>query len=84
MRIQASTGDARAEFNIGAHYYYGRGVPRSYSKANQWFRAAATQGYRYAEWSLGRDEYYGRGGPQELAARTALVASGARQWPAHL
>ena len=64
IRIQASTGDARAEFSLGAHYYYGRGVPQSYSKANKWFRAAATQGYRYAEWSLGRDEYYGRGGPK--------------------
>ena len=25
IRIQASTGDARAEFSLGAHYYYGRG-----------------------------------------------------------
>jgi uncharacterized protein len=40
----AKEGDATAQVAIAAIYHYGLGVPADFSKALQWYRAAALQG----------------------------------------
>ncbi|NQU61472.1 MAG: trypsin-like peptidase domain-containing protein [Rhodospirillales bacterium] len=44
----ASAGDAVAQFNIGALYENGRGVPKDYAQAYRWYRQAAEQDYAFA------------------------------------
>lgn len=50
---RAEAGDARAQTMIGSLYSYGRGVPQSYPKAEEWFRKAAEQGFAPGEYALG-------------------------------
>lgn len=50
---RAEAGDARAQTMVGSLYSYGRGVPQSYAKAEEWFRKAAEQGFAPGEYALG-------------------------------
>ena len=50
---RAEAGDARAQAMIGSLYSYGRGVPQSYPKAEEWFRKAAEHGDAIGEYALG-------------------------------
>ena len=49
----ANEGDACAQNNLGAMYYYGHGVEQSYEKALEWLQKAAEQGFARAQYSLG-------------------------------
>ena len=49
----ACPGDATAQFNLGAMYYYAQGVAQDYAAALSWFRKAADQGYAEAQNNLG-------------------------------
>ena len=44
----ANEGDACAQNNLGAMYYYGHGVEQSYEKAAEWYQKAADQGFELA------------------------------------
>ena len=50
---RAEAGDVRAQTMVGSLYSYGRGVPQSYAKAEEWFRKAAEQGFAPGEYALG-------------------------------
>ncbi|MEO5332447.1 MAG: sel1 repeat family protein [Magnetococcus sp. YQC-5] len=52
-RQAALQGDALAQLNLGAMYYYGLGVPKNYSKALFWYRKAAHHGEALAQFKLG-------------------------------
>ena len=49
----AEKGDAKAQWNVGQMYVTGKGAPRSYAKARNWFIRSAEQGYVPALFSLG-------------------------------
>jgi predicted aspartyl protease len=53
LRTLAGKGDVIAEFNLGAIYQGGDGVPKDAEAAAQWYRKAAEQGYADAQYNLG-------------------------------
>jgi hypothetical protein len=55
------------QHNIGAAYYFGRGVKQDYSQAYGWFRKAAEQGNADAEYCLGVLYDNGEGVEQDSA-----------------
>ena len=65
LRSKANAGDAAAQFNLGAAYYTGQGVPQDYAEAVSWTRKAADQGYVDAMGSLGYAYDRGQGVPQD-------------------
>ena len=64
-RLAAEQGYAEAQFNLGAMYDDGEGVPQDYAEAERWYRLAATQGYAEAQNNLGAMYANGRGVPQD-------------------
>jgi len=72
LQTQAAQGFAEAQTNLGLLYYNGRGVPRDYTKAREWFEKAATQGDANAQYHLGVLYDFEKGVPQNFAT--------ARQW----
>jgi hypothetical protein len=63
----AQQGDANAQFNLGAMYTHGQGVPQDYAQALTWYRRAADQGYAIAQFNLGGMYTHGQGVPQDYA-----------------
>jgi len=61
----AKAGDARAQYRIGARYYYGTGVPQNYAEAVRWYRQSAGQGNASAQYALGYCYYHGCGVAQD-------------------
>jgi len=57
----AEQGNASAQYNLGAMYYNGQGVPQNYQEAVKWFRKAAEQGFAEAQFSLGLRYFDGQG-----------------------
>ncbi len=55
----AERGDKLGQYHLGLLYVRGKGVPRNYSEAAKWFRAAADQGLAEAQFNLAI--MYGRG-----------------------
>lgn len=72
MQTQAVQGFAAAQTNLGLLYYNGRGVPRDYTKAREWFEKAAAQEDANAQYTLGVMYDFEKGVPQNFAT--------ARQW----
>ncbi|MDB2497533.1 caspase family protein, partial [Verrucomicrobiales bacterium] len=66
-RKAAEQGDAGAQFNLGACYKNGNGVPQDYAEAVKWYRLAADQGYARAQIDLGWCYHEGNGVPQDYA-----------------
>jgi hypothetical protein len=64
-RLGAEQGNAEAQTKLGHLYYYGRGVPKSYSESVRWFKKAADQGYAKGQDDFGSMYYYGEGVPQD-------------------
>jgi putative methionine-R-sulfoxide reductase with GAF domain len=62
----AEQGDAEAEWQLGARYHSGEGVPPDDVQAMQWFQRAAEQGHVTAQATLGAYYWAGRGVPQDL------------------
>jgi len=60
-RPLAERGDAKAQNNIGAMYFHGKGVERDRAKAAEWYLKAAQQGHAQAQTSLGVMYYHGQG-----------------------
>ena len=53
LKDRAELGNAVAQYNLGAMYYWGDGVAVDYSEAGYWFLKAANQGIVEAQHSLG-------------------------------
>ena len=49
VRLAAEQGDADAQYNLGAMYDNGRGVPEDDAEAVRWFRLAVEQGHAGAQ-----------------------------------
>ena len=65
LRVRAEAGDADAQFNLGASYDDGRGVPQDAAEAVRWFRLAADQGDAVAQNLLGTMYRNGEDVPQD-------------------
>jgi localization factor PodJL len=59
IKTLAMNGDATAQYELGARYADGRGLPRDNKAAAQWFEKAAEQGLAPAQYRLG--SYYEKG-----------------------
>ena len=66
LRTQANQGVAEAQTNLGLLYYDGRGVPRDYTQAREWFEKAAPQGDANAQYNLGVMYDFEKGVPQDF------------------
>ena len=66
FRVLAEQGDADAQFNLGAMYYNGYGVPQDDVQAANWYRKAAEQGIARAQFNLGVLYGTGQGVPQDF------------------
>ncbi|MEA1946190.1 MAG: tetratricopeptide repeat-containing serine protease family protein [Thermodesulfobacteriota bacterium] len=53
--------DGKAEYELGEKYFEGKGVPKEYTKAAEWYRKAAEQGDAFAQSELGSMYYNGEG-----------------------
>lgn len=61
----AKSGDAEAQFNLGAEFDLGRAVPKDDKWAVIWYRKAADQGFARAQYHLGQKYELGRGVPED-------------------
>ena len=61
----ADQGHAKAQFNLGVMYAYGRGVPKDEKEAVKWFRLAAGQWNAEAQYWLGGMYGKGQGVPKD-------------------
>ncbi len=68
LEAKAAKGDADAQFNLGALYHDGQGVPKDFAKAKKWFEKAATQNDVRAQFNLGVMYYMGEGIKQDYAS----------------
>ncbi|MBT5524960.1 MAG: sel1 repeat family protein, partial [Rhodospirillaceae bacterium] len=57
--------DAEAQFNLGAMFQDGQGVPQNDKVALKWYRLAAEQGHAKAQFNLGFMYSAGQGVPQD-------------------
>ena len=58
---KAEAGDAKAQGDLGACYYEGKGVTKDYKEAAKWFIKSADQGNAGAEYGLGMCYFCGEG-----------------------
>ena len=79
-RKAADQGHAAAQFNLGAMYDNGRGVPQDYVEAHKWVNLAASRatGDNQKEFAAGRDLVAKKMTPAQLAEAQRL----AREWQA--
>ena len=61
VSLDAEQGVADAQYNLGAMYRYGRGVPQNYKTALKWYTLAAEQGNADAQYNLGQMYRKGQG-----------------------
>lgn len=61
----AQQGDAGAQRELGAMYYFGEGVPQDYKEAIKWYSKSAEQNYVKSQVMLGYMYYHGEGVQQE-------------------
>src|ERR1039457_858813 len=61
VKARAEKGDAIAQCNLGAYYYYGNGGATNYTEAVNWYRKSAEQNYAEAQFCLGNCYEYGEG-----------------------
>lgn len=59
--IKAEQGHAMAQYNLGISYYNGVGIPKDWSKALHWFKAAGVQGIVDALYMIGMMYQFGKG-----------------------
>jgi len=61
IRQEAESGNAEAQYKLGAAYFFGDGVPANTVEGVKWYRKAAEQGDKNAEMCLGIAYYNGDG-----------------------
>jgi TPR repeat protein len=76
---RAEAGDPVAQFTLGSCYANGRGVPRDYQQAVQWYYRSAVQGYAPAQNRLGVCYYRGLGTPRNFASAVVWYRKAADQ-----
>ena len=76
---QALVGDPEGLYDMGERCYDGRGLPRDYQAAAQWFAKAAALGHAKAQANLGMMSAIGRGVPKDIAAARRFLAQAAQQ-----
>ena len=59
--LLAEQGNGNAQYNLGAMYGQGQGVPQDYNDAAKWFRLSAEQGDASAQNKLGYSYVQGQG-----------------------
>jgi TPR repeat protein len=64
-RARAESGDAKAQYQLGASLRTGRGVQRDDAEAVRWLRRSAEQGYAEGQYGLAYVYHEGRGVPQD-------------------
>jgi len=79
LRPLAEQGDALAQFNLGAMYADGQGVPKDYAEAVRWYRKAAEQGDASAQNNLGLMYADGQGVPKDYAEAVRWYRKAAEQ-----
>lgn len=79
LRALADKGNVIAEFNLGAIYQDGDGVPKSLYVALQWYSKAAVQGYTDAQYSLGWMYEAGEGTSKDAEQAAAWYFKAAEQ-----
>ena len=67
LQKQANSGNADAQFGLGVMYHNGKGVPKDYAKAVEWYQKAAAQGNANAQFILGLIYKNGEGVPKDAA-----------------
>jgi Sel1 repeat len=77
----AKAGDAVAQANLGAIYYYGLGIAKDFAKAAQWYHAAALQGNLDAQLGLGVIYTTGQGVPPNFALARMWLSIAAAAMP---
>ena len=68
----AQRAQAEADYKRGDDFYFGRGVPKDYAKAREWYEKAAAQNHAAAQADLGFLYENGHGVPKDYAK--------AREW----
>lgn len=77
---QAESGNAKAQYAIGKHYYQEYGNPQNdYSKAFYWFTKAAEQEHVQAQYYLGQMYDTGRGVEKDSFKAFTLFSKAAHQ-----
>jgi hypothetical protein len=79
LQKQADSGDANAQFFLGAMYYEGLGVPKNAAKAVEWYQKAAAQGNASAQFNLGAMYYGGVGVPKDAVKAVEWFQKAAAQ-----
>ena len=74
-QLQASRGDAKAEYELSKMYFYGNGVRRNYVEAFRLAHMAADQGFATADGAIGSSYYYGLGVPKDYSEAFRCTAS---------
>jgi TPR repeat protein len=72
-RLLAESGDANAQFWLGAMYDLGRGVAQDFTVASSWYRRAAEQGNPNAQHNLAHMYEMGQGLPGDYAMSAAVT-----------
>ena len=67
LEERAKSGDAGAEFELGAVYHDGEGGTKDLKLAREWFAKAAAQGEERAQFNLGVMYYMGEGAEKDFA-----------------
>src|ERR1700693_2111591 len=78
-RPRAEQGNAKAQYNLGAMYANGLGVPQDYATTVSWYRRAAEQGLVEAQCKLGVMYAKGQGVPQNYAVAASWFLIAAEQ-----
>lgn len=76
---KAQAGNAKAQFNVGSAYRYGKGVEKNDEQAVYWFRLSAAQNDPSGECALASCYYKGEGVMQSYEAAFALYHKAAEQ-----
>jgi hypothetical protein len=76
---KAQNGDVDSEVALSKMYYYGRGLPQSYSDAFYWSRKAGDSGNVQAKYDLGLLYQRGQGAPQDLLKASQCFRDAATQ-----
>ena len=78
-RKSAELNYAKAQYNLGECYYYGKGVSKNYYEAVKWYRKATEQGHADAQNSLGYCYKNGRGVSKDLKEAVKWYRKAAEQ-----
>jgi TPR repeat protein len=76
---RACQGSAEAQHDFAERLCEGRGVPRNYEVALEWFRFAAERGYAPAQCKLGMMLFLGRGAPADRIEGCKWILLAVRQ-----